>query len=210
MAVLCKVAKPVWEGCFALQQKMTAKERIISAAKQLFAERGFHRTSMADLSELAQVSVGAIYRAFPGKAAIIREIILVDTAETLGQLRAVIAQVRRNEASAPAVVEQMIFRWVSGHSDALEHEIVAEGHRNPEIASMIAEVCGQFRDLLRTLATLLQSGLDDDETEGIAELLLACLFGMGNRQFTHPRLTEPQTATAVARLILRGVQANAP
>jgi len=191
-----------------LQQKVIAKERIVSAAKQLFAERGFHRTAMADLAEYAQVSVGAIYRSFASKSEIIRAIILAETEETLGQLQATIEQVRSGEVAGEAAVERMIFQWVSERSDALEHEVVAEGHRNPEIAGMISEICGQFRELFRVLAQLLQPGLDEAEAEGVAELLLACLFGMGNREFTHPRLDEAQTAAVVARLLLRG--ANKP
>lgn len=188
-----------------MQQKGIAKDRIVSAAKQLFAERGFHRTSMADLAEFAQVSVGAIYRSFASKSEIIRAIIQAETEETLKQLQTSIDQVRSGEVVGADAVEGMIFRWLSERSDALEHEVVAEGHRNREIASLISDVCGQFRDLFRTLARLLRPGLSDEEAEGVAELLLACLFGMGNREFTHPRLTEAQTAIAVSRLILRGV-----
>lgn len=190
-----------------MQQKISAKDRIVQAARQLFAEHGFHCTSMADLANFAQVSVGAIYRSFPSKSEIIREIILAETQETLGQLKTAIEQVRSGEVGGNAAVERMIFQWVSERSDALEHEVVAEAHRNPEIASMITEICGQFRDLFQILARLLHPGLGDTEAEGVAELLLACLFGMGNREFTHPRLTEAQTAATVALLILRGAQA---
>ena len=185
-----------------MQQKQNARERIVSAARQLFAERGFHRTAMADLAEYAQVSVGAIYRSFSSKSEIIRAIILAETEETRAQLQAAIDQVRAGDIAGEAAVERMIFQWVSERSDALEHEVVAEGHRNPEIAAMISEICGQFRELFRVLARLLQPKLDDVQVEGVAELLLACLFGMGNREFTHPRLDEAQTAAVVAHLLL--------
>jgi TetR/AcrR family transcriptional repressor of uid operon len=189
-----------------LQHKAPARERIVASAKQLFSERGFHKTAMADLAEYAQVSVGAIYRSFGSKSEIIRAIVQADTEETLGQLQADIERVRDGSITEAAALEGMVLQWVSKHSDALNHEIVAEGHRNPEVADMIAGVCGQFRELFRTLAQLLQPDLDEVEVEAAAELLLACLFGMGNRELTQPRLGEGPTAAAVTTLILRGLK----
>lgn len=206
MAGLRKRGLHSFERNTALQHKPPARERIVASAKQLFTERGFHGTAIADLAEYAQVSVGAIYRSFSNKSEIIRAIVQVDTEETLGQLQADIEQVRNGSITGGAALEHMIFQWVSTRSDPLKHEIVAEGHRNPEVADMIAGVCGQFRELFRTLARLLQPDLDDIEIEGAAELLLACLFGMGNREFTQPRLDENQTAAIVAKLILRGLK----
>jgi len=161
---------------------------------------------MADLAEYAQVSVGAIYRSFASKSEIIRAIVQVDTEETLGQLQADIEQVRDGSITGAVALERMVCQWVSKRSDALNHEIVAEGHRNPEVADTIAVVCGQFRELFRTFAKLLEPDLDEVEVEGAAELLLACLFGMGSREFTQPRLDEGQTAAIVTKLILRGLK----
>jgi TetR/AcrR family transcriptional repressor of uid operon len=188
-----------------VQHKVSTRDRIVASAKQLFSERGFHRTAMADLAEYAQVSVGTIYRSFTNKSEIIRAIILADTEETLGQLQAGIDQVRDGRIVGPMAIERMILQWVSKRTDALDHEIVAEGHRNPDVAGMICGIGGQYRELFRTLAVLLQPDLDDVEIEGAAELLLACLFGMGNREFTAPRLNEDQTAAIVTKLILRGL-----
>ena len=203
-----KVSLNFLERNAALQQKTPARERVVASAKQLFSERGFHRTAMADLAQDAQVSVGTIYRSFASKSEIIRAIIQADTAETLGKLRAAIGEVRDGRASGHATIEKMVQDWVSKRDDALNHEIVAEAQRNLEVAQMVAATCGQFRDLLRDLATLLKPGLTGTEVEGIAELLLACLFGMGNREFTAPRLDEAQTAAIVTRILLHGVEAD--
>lgn len=197
-------------GNVAVQHKPSTRDRIIASAKQLFSERGFHRTAIADLANDAQVSVGTIYRSFTNKSEIIRAIILADTEGTLGQLQVDIDQVRDGSIVGPVAIERMILQWVSKRSDALNHEIVAEGHRNPEVADMISATSGQYRELFRTLAILLQPDLEDVEIEGAAELLLACLFGMGNREFTAPRLGENQTAAIVTKLILRGLKISAP
>lgn len=189
-----------------MQQNSSARERIVASAKRLFAERGFHRMSVADLADDAKVSVGAIYRSFASKSEIIRAIVQSDTENTLGQLQTDIDQVREGTIAGPAAIERMIHEWISKRSDALNHEIVAEAHRNPEVGEVLTTVCSQFRELFRLLARNVQPELDAQEIEGVAELLLACLFGMGNREFTRPHLDERDTATVVAKLVLRAMK----
>src|SRR5438876_4781336 len=43
------------------------KQRILAASRQLFAERGFHRTSVRDITDLVGVTDGALYRHFRSK-----------------------------------------------------------------------------------------------------------------------------------------------
>lgn len=45
----------------------TAKDRIILAAMELFAVKGYHSTSVADLLSRTQLNSGSLYHAFPGK-----------------------------------------------------------------------------------------------------------------------------------------------
>jgi AcrR family transcriptional regulator len=50
------------------------RERIVDAARELFAECG-HATQMDDVARRAQVGVGTVYRHFPTKAALIGELL---------------------------------------------------------------------------------------------------------------------------------------
>src|SRR5262245_5747166 len=43
------------------------RERLIFAALQLFAEKGYGSTSVADVRQTAQVHSGSLYHFFPGK-----------------------------------------------------------------------------------------------------------------------------------------------
>jgi AcrR family transcriptional regulator len=51
------------------------RERILAAAERLFAEQGYDRVSMPAIAEASGVTAGAIYRHFPGKAALFFEIV---------------------------------------------------------------------------------------------------------------------------------------
>ena len=47
------------------------REAILDAALTLFADRGFHGTSVPDIAQLAAVGAGTIYRYFEGKEALV-------------------------------------------------------------------------------------------------------------------------------------------
>lgn len=69
---------------------MTRREQILAVAAQLFARHGFHGVSIADLGAAVGVSGPAFYRHFPGKEALLAEL-LVSISEHLlagGQERA--------------------------------------------------------------------------------------------------------------------------
>lgn len=48
-------------------RKPEIEDRIVAAARQVFAERGFAAASIADIAARAQISTGNVYRYFPGK-----------------------------------------------------------------------------------------------------------------------------------------------
>lgn len=55
-------------------QPMNKKEDILNAALELFAERGFYGTSVADIAERAKVGAGTIYRYFQDKDALVNSL----------------------------------------------------------------------------------------------------------------------------------------
>jgi AcrR family transcriptional regulator len=43
------------------QEKSQRREEIIAAAKKVFARKGFHATTIADIAKEAEVSYGSVY-----------------------------------------------------------------------------------------------------------------------------------------------------
>lgn len=60
----------------------TRREQILAEAARLFARHGFHGVSIADLGGAVGVSGPALYRHFPGKEALLAEM-LIDISERL-------------------------------------------------------------------------------------------------------------------------------
>src|SRR6185312_6881561 len=61
-----------------VQAPAVRRAQIVEAAKRRFREAGFHTTTMTDIAAQAGVSVGLLYRYFPSKDDIIRDIIEAD------------------------------------------------------------------------------------------------------------------------------------
>ncbi|MGH3611834.1 MAG: SACE_7040 family transcriptional regulator [Pseudonocardia sp.] len=73
-----------------VRAETSRREQILAVAAQLFARHGFHGVSIADLGAAVGVSGPALYRHFPGKEALLEEM-LVGISEHLlsgGQARA--------------------------------------------------------------------------------------------------------------------------
>src|SRR6185503_8205884 len=75
------------------------RRQILRAAMTCFGKRGFHLTTMNDISASADISVGLIYRYFDSKDAIIKYM----ATEHLEDLRQVLEQAR----SAPTLFEAL-------------------------------------------------------------------------------------------------------
>jgi AcrR family transcriptional regulator len=53
-----------------------SREQILDTAEELFAERGYHSTSLKDVAERCEFSVGSIYQFFESKDALYEEVLM--------------------------------------------------------------------------------------------------------------------------------------
>ena len=60
----------------AERARPSRREQILAVAAQLFARRGFHGVSIADLGAAVGISGPALYRHFPGKEALLTELLV--------------------------------------------------------------------------------------------------------------------------------------
>src|SRR5215207_4172012 len=94
------------------------KNRIESAAKELFIRQGFHATSMRDIAERAETSLGNLYNYYRTKEAILESIIGRYQKVIDARLRSIFDEVE--EPFHPESLKQfgrMVKELVSAHSD---------------------------------------------------------------------------------------------
>ncbi len=70
------------------------KREILTAALEIFAARGFHSTTMAQISKVSQYPLGTIYKYFPGKKEMYHDLVI----NRVRELGVVLAGIRKDPA----------------------------------------------------------------------------------------------------------------
>lgn len=89
-----------------MAQEIALEDRIVAAAENLFASRGFHGTGMRDIARAAGVSIGAIYHHFKSKDELLLAIIQREVAE----LRAFLEELVRKELPPADIISRLVER----------------------------------------------------------------------------------------------------
>ena len=115
------------------------REQILRAAMVCFAKRGFHQTSMHDISAEAGISVGLIYRYFENKDAVISA--MAD--EHKKEIQEVLVRARQ----APTLLESLEILFTAHCCEnapqvesAFVVDLFAEASRNPRVAELVRGV----------------------------------------------------------------------
>ncbi len=160
----------------ATPKSLRTRRRILDAAMELFAKRGYHASSNADVAEAAGLTRGAMLYHFP-------------TREDLVEAAIDHIQQRRTEAFESAARDQ-------GHGDATDQAIDAYWellHQSPFKAfAELEAVARTDPDLARRIAPA-QAAFDHAQIGDLSHLLLA---GSGARF---------QTGRDLARFMLEGL-----
>lgn len=85
----------------------SARDKILAAAVQLFAEYGYHASSMRDIARIAGIQAASIYYHFPSKQALLVEIMQSYMSQLNAQLERILSKQLR--------FEQCLYEAVSNH-----------------------------------------------------------------------------------------------
>jgi AcrR family transcriptional regulator len=86
-------------------EAVTRREQLLSTAAELFAKRGFHGVSVADLGAACGVSGPALYKHFPSKDAILAEMLVSISEELLAVGRERVALAGDAEPAVRALID---------------------------------------------------------------------------------------------------------
>ncbi len=146
-------------------QKRSAvtKERLLDAASEIFVESGYERCTVADIARRADVTVGAIYSNFCGKADILLEVMRRRLGE---QTELVKAYVKSTPDINQAYLALSRDRAVPGRAEtrALLLEIFAASRRDPAVREVVSELLlTTVRFMTSRIKAAQQAGLIDDK-----------------------------------------------
>jgi AcrR family transcriptional regulator len=187
------------------QYKEAAKRRIVEAALRVFAEKGYHETTMEDVADKLGVSEGAIYLYFKSK----RELFKAIGQAGQHQRRQIISSSIRSEDPVKSFFDSAIdlyeqYAPISG----LVLELFAEASRDASLKKIVREDfdsdCDTVRNFLMELRKLAKIGAQAD-VHSISIGLLALFHGYAiNRVLGVGKDEAKRTHTEAARAMLNG------
>jgi TetR/AcrR family transcriptional repressor of uid operon len=154
--------------------------QILHAAMACFAKRGFHQTSMHDISAEAGISVGLIYRYFQNKEAVISA--MAD--EHKNEVNEWLERARQ----APTLLEAFEILFTSHCTESTPQvlsafvvDLFAEASRNPGVADLLRDVSRTAMDGVTDLIARSPEGQNlqqEMKPRELAELIFALNDGM--------------------------------
>ena len=172
------------------------REQILAAAMNCFAKRGFHQTSMHDISAEAGISVGLIYRYFENKEAVISAM--------ADRHKREIQEMLERARQAPTLLESLEILFTAHCCEdapqvvsAFVVDLYAEASRNKQIKALVCDVLQTAMDGVTDL--IAQSREEANAPNGLkahelSELIFAVARGMLMRD-----VLQPQEMTAAER-----------
>jgi AcrR family transcriptional regulator len=159
------------------EHKAERRARILAAARELIAERGYDGLTMRDLARASRVSVPTLYNLFGGKQALL-----------LGELESTFAAVVAGIATARtgSVVDRALATCEAGNADLLavprySRELILLFLTSPDTAALRRGSAEQYAGLM---AEVLRDGQAAGEIEPWIEPLV-----LARRMFAHYQLT---------------------
>lgn len=180
------------------------KEQLLDVALHVFAERGFHLTSMNDVADAAGVTKPVLYQHFPSKRALYLEL-LRSVGDCL--MEAITVATQRADGPREQVEDGLraYFRFVA--DDAAAHRLMFGGgtRRDAEFAEEAARVERALAEVIAGLITV--DGLGDADRLLYAHGIVGLAEGTSRHWFNDALDLDPDdVAIRVADQAWRGLR----
>ena len=124
------------------RQAQLTRDEILKAARRLFAERGYTRTSVRDIAEAAAVSAQTVYDSIGTKQALVARLNdLIDAEAGVAAIAG--AAARSGEPGEVAAMSAKITRSILEHCGDIVHALVTGAAAEPDLEVALSE--GQRR-----------------------------------------------------------------
>jgi AcrR family transcriptional regulator len=126
-------------------------DEILRAARRLFAEHGYARTSVRDIARAAGVSAQTVYDSVGSKQQLVAQLNdLIDAEAGIGAI--VAADLQSEDPQVVAAISARVARSILEHCGDIIHALVTGAAAEPELAAVLAE--GQRRHVAGATAVV--------------------------------------------------------
>lgn len=153
--------------------KIRTRQKVLEAARSLFAERGYDPATIRDIAKGAGMSTGAVFANFQDKAELFEAVFSEE-------MEGLLADIRTAAAAEGRVLDRLSNGLTAGYHRSLDHlplmqAMVARSWFQPEDADLRSRAF--VRPLVEAVAELLQAGVREGELRQDVDLpLLARLI----------------------------------
>jgi AcrR family transcriptional regulator len=179
------------------------RERLLTAARTLFADKGFAATTTRELAGAADCNISMIAHYFGSKEGLLRELIRVQMAGPGDELRAMHGSGESFESKVERFVDYMVTKFSRDHEFMrIVHREVVNG-ANPEMLDEFGHIIGSN---LALFTALVEEARAAGQVRSSIDPRIACLQLMGMMQFYFmnlpltSRLIGPPTPEMLDRL----------
>jgi AcrR family transcriptional regulator len=191
------------------QSKAQTRERLLAAARSVFASSGFHGASVEEIASAAGFSTGALYSNFDGKEDLFLELMEREIAEHAREISAAV----RDRASVAERAAGGARQWMAMIEREPEllllfMEFWAYGVRDPGMRPRVAERFAQTRAVLTELIVegIREFGLELElPAEQLAVAIDALADGIARQKLADPQAVPDELMGRVLSLLFAGV-----
>lgn len=182
------------------------RDAILREAARLFADKGFHNASMAELAKACGVSKPLLYHYYRDK-----EHILFDIADSyMDQLLAIVAGVESQELDPEPQLSALVERFMQEYEHSQSQHVVLVQDVKFLQAAQAEYVVGKQRKVVAAFAQAIERVEPGLRQRNLDKPVAMILFGMINWTFTWLRsdghYTYADMAPVVTAILLKGVK----
>jgi AcrR family transcriptional regulator len=196
------------------QSRANTRERLLSAARSVFASSGFHGASVEEIASEAGFSTGALYSNFEGKEDLFLVLMEREIEEHAQEIsRAVAAQASIADRATGGARQWMTMIEREPEALLLFMEFWAYGVRDARVRPKVA---ARFAQMRQVLTTLIADGVRDFDlelaipAEHLAVAIDALADGIARQKLADPDAVPDDLMGRVIALLLAAVSAPAP
>lgn len=190
--------------------KANTRAKLLRAASQVFAKRGFNAASIEQIAERAGFTRGAFYATFTSKADALLTLLEDSRSEAMSEIATLMAQTPDDQKLAA------LQGWYDSltSNDPLERalaELIAQPAHAAEVRKRLAARQAQMRDSIAAVLAAYREGtglelpLPDDQ---VASIILALGDGFAGQRHVDPRAVADDAFTTAVAYVWFGLLAG--
>ena len=174
-------------GAGVRRKPQGSRDRIVDAAYQILAEKGYDATTFKEVARLAEAAQGLIHYYFGSKDRLLLEVLKEASERTRQEMRRFVAALPegrpRPRMSALARPRERVNRQPEWYR--LRYELFALGMRKPQLMAGVGELLAKGRQGVGEVLERLSSKEIADQ-EALSAVMLACFDGLALQKLVDP------------------------